>query len=296
MKSTLASMTGFARADGAHDRWRWNWEVRTVNARGLEWRCRVPSGYEGLDPSLRKALKNKITRGSFNASLTISSSTDAPQYRINEAMLANVLGMIEKLRSDGAYAQPQPEGVLAIRGVVEPMDEALEEKERNDLFADILASFEKAVDDLVNVRRKEGEALAGVLASQLDQIEDFTGKAAALAASTPDAIKSRIEAQLTELLSEGKIPEDRLAQEAALLAVKADIREELDRLASHVEMARSLLQKNAPVGRELDFLTQEFNREANTLCSKAQDMELKRIGLDLKRVIDQLREQVQNVE
>ncbi len=289
-------MTGFARQDGAFERWRWNWELKTVNARGLEWRCRLPAGHDALDPRLRAAAKGKIARGSFNATLNLSASADEAQFRINDAMLAEACRMIERVRLTMECAPPQPEGVLAIRGVVEPKDDAGDATELKALQDAIVASFEQGVGALVDARRQEGAALSAVLADQFNQIEQLTAQAAGQAAAAPAALKARIETQLKELLADGGVPEERLAQEAALLAVKADIREELDRLVSHVAAGRALLAKDGPVGRELDFLTQELNREANTLCSKAPDMELKRLGLELKRVIDQVREQVQNVE
>lgn len=296
MAGSIASMTGFARVDGAHGAWRWVWEIRTVNSRGLEWRVRLPAGYEALDPELRKAVKGKITRGAFNATLSLAADRSEAQFRINEDMLREAITMIEHIRAHMKCAPPQPEGVLAVKGVVEPVEHDLNETEQQELRAAIVASFSGALDMLVAARRKEGEALAEMLMLQVGEIEALTNAAASHSASTPAALKARIETQLKELLADGAVPEDRLAQEAALLAVKADIREELDRLKTHVGSARAMLNKSGPVGRELDFLTQEFNREANTLCSKAADMELKRIGLELKRVIDQIREQVQNVE
>lgn len=296
MPGALASMTGFARADGAHEGWRWAWELRTVNSRGLEWRVRVPAGYEALDPELRKAAKGKVTRGAFNATLSIATDRSEAQYRINETMLREAISMIERIEAHMKCAPPQPEGVLSVKGVIEPVEQDLDEEAQKHLHAALLNSFAEALDNLVAARRKEGKGLADTLAQQIDEIETLTKAAAAHSASTPATIKLRIETQLKELLAESSIPEDRLAQEAALLAVKADVREELDRLQAHVGAARDLLAKSGPAGRELDFLTQELNREANTLCSKAADMELKRIGLELKRVIDQIREQVQNVE
>lgn len=296
MAGSLASMTGFARTDGAHEGWRWVWELRTVNSRGLEWRVRLPAGYEALDPEMRKAAKGKVTRGAFNATLSISADQSRAQYRINEDMLHEAVSMIESIQAHMKCAPPQPEGVLAVKGVIEPVEQDLSEAQQQELQAALVSSFASALDMLVEARRKEGKALAATLAQQIDEVEALTSAAASHAASAPAALKARIEAQLKELLADGALPEDRLAQEAALLAVKADVREELDRLTTHVSGARSLLAKSGPVGRELDFLTQEFNREANTLCSKAADMELKRIGLELKRVIDQIREQVQNVE
>ncbi|WP_425408492.1 YicC/YloC family endoribonuclease [Hyphococcus sp.] len=296
MTGQLSSMTGFARADGAHDAWRWVWELRTVNSRGLEWRVRIPAGYESLDPGLRKAAKGKLSRGAFNATLSIHSEKSEAQYAVNEKMLRQAISMIEHIQAHMKCAPPQPEGVLAIKGVVELAEHDEDEADREALHAALLSSFERALDKLIDARRAEGGGLAATLTAQIDEIESLTAAAAAHAASAPAALKARLETQLKELLADSAVPQDRLAQEAALLAVKADVREELDRLKTHVSAARSLLNKAGPAGRELDFLTQEFNREANTLCSKASDMDLKRIGLDLKGVIDQMREQVQNVE
>ena len=295
MSSALQSMTGFARVEGAHQGWRFVWEVRSVNGRGLEWRARLPAGFDALEPEMRKLAKAKLSRGSLNIGLTLN--TDKPEigYRVNEAMLADALAMIEKIRSQIDCAPPQAEGLLALRGVIEQSEEQVSEEDKNALYSALLDSFNSALDALADARRKEGAAMGAVLVGQLDSIEALTNDAAANAAATPAAIRDRIAAQLKELL-DGALPEDRLAQEAAVLAMKADVREELDRLASHVDAGRALLVKPGPVGRDLDFLTQEFNREANTLCSKAQDMDLKRTGLELKRVIDQLREQVQNIE
>lgn len=295
MSSALQSMTGFARVEGAHQGWRFVWEVRSVNGRGLEWRARLPAGFDALEPEMRKLAKAKLSRGSLNIGLTLN--TDKPEigYRVNEAMLADALAMIEKIRSQIDCAPPQAEGLLALRGVIEQSEEQVSEEDKNALYSALLDSFNSALDALADARRKEGAAMGAVLVGQLDSIEALTKDAAANAAATPAAIRDRIAAQLKELL-DGALPEDRLAQEAAVLAMKADVREELDRLASHVGAGRALLVKPGPVGRDFDFLTQEFNREANTLCSKAQDMDLKRTGLELKRVIDQLREQVQNIE
>lgn len=293
--SKLSSMTGFARADGAHEGWRFVWEVRSVNGRSLEWRTRLPPGFDALEPAMRALAKEKMSRGSLNIGLTLNSDRPAAGYTINEAMLADVIAMIDKLRVRIDCAPPRADGLLALRGVIEQSEEEMSEEARAALNAALLATFSDALDGLVASRRKEGAALGAVLEANFTAIEQLTKDAAANAAASPAAIRDRIAAQLAELIG-GAVAEDRLAQEAALLAIRADVREELDRLVSHVDAGRALLAKDAPVGRDLDFLTQELNREANTLCSKAQDMDLKRIGLDLKRVIDQIREQVQNIE
>ena len=294
-KTRLSSMTGFARVEGAHEGWRFVWEARSVNGRGLEWRARLPPGFDALDPEMRAIAKKKLSRGSLNVGLTLSAGASAGGYSINQAMLADVVAMIGKIRAEIDCGKPQAEGILALKGVIEQAEETMDEDAREALNAALLSSFADVIDALAAARRAEGASIGAVLADQFAAIESLTAAAAANAAAMPAAIRDRIAAQLQELLA-GAVPEDRLAQEASLLAIKADVREELDRLTSHVAAGRALLAKTGPVGRDLDFLTQEFNREANTLCSKAQDMDLKRIGLDLKRVIDQLREQVQNIE
>lgn len=297
MNNKISSMTGFARADGVHDGWTYVWEMRSVNGRGLEWRCRLPPGFDALDAQLRKLAQTRLARGNINATLTLNTQAQETRYRINESMLDDVVAMIAAIRAKIECAPPQAEGLLALRGVIEPMDDvSLSEEARSALLGALTAGFERVLEGLAASRDKEGEALGAVLSGQLDAIEQLTGQAAANAAAAPAAIRKRIEIQLGELLGAAGVGEERLAQEAALIAIKADVREELDRLASHVVAGRALLAKAGAVGRDLDFLIQECNREANTLCSKAQDMDLKRIGLELKKVIDQLREQVQNVE
>lgn len=296
MPSLISSMTGFARVEGAHGDRRWAWELKSVNGRGLELRARLPQGFDGLEPSLRKALQGVIKRGSINASLALASESAEPAYRVNDKALASAIAAVEKVRSSAKCDPPRAEGILALRGVMEPVDASENDEERASLNEAILTSFAEAAKALAVARVKEGAAMAEVLSAQLDEVEKLTASATKSAAAAPEALRTRISTQLEELLAGASIPEERLAQEAALLAVKADIREELDRLASHVKAGRALLKEKAPVGRQLDFLTQEFNREANTLCSKASDMTLKRVGLDLKKVIDQMREQVQNIE
>ena len=296
MTSTISSMTGFSRVEGAHGTRRWTWELKSVNGRGLELRSRLSQGFDSLEPSLRKSLQRVLKRGSVNANLAILSENTEQHYQINQTALSTAIEAIEKISTNLKCDPPRAEGILALRGVMEPVDAAESDDDRNALMSALLASFDEAVDGLGASRALEGAAMAEVLATQFDEIGRLCEAAATSAAAAPEALRAKVITQLTDLLSGAGIPEERLAQEAALLAVKADVREELDRLASHMTAGRALLNENGPVGRQLDFLTQEFNREANTLCSKASDMTLKRIGLDLKKVIDQLREQVQNIE
>ncbi|MBB5519854.1 YicC/YloC family endoribonuclease [Amphiplicatus metriothermophilus] len=293
---TISSMTGFARVDGAHEKTRWTWEIKSVNGRGLELRFRLPGGFDFLEPALRKAAGTYFARGWIAAGLAFERGRGAAGLRVNEAALDEAVRLVEAVRRRTDCAFPRADGVLALPGVIETDEGAGEADEREALADRLLESFRNAAEALCAARRREGESLHSALAGQIDEIEALVARARTSAEAAPAAIRERIAAQLQELLAGAPIPEERLAQEAAMLAVKADIREELDRLSAHAAAARALLASGEPVGRRLDFLTQEFNREANTLCSKAQDMGLKRIGLDLKTVIDQMREQAQNVE
>lgn len=296
MSPTISSMTGFARVEGVHGSRSWTWELKSVNGRGLELRSRLPQGFDGLEPSLRKSLQSVLKRGSVNANLALRSDATEQHYQVNETALNTAIEAVEKVSARLKCDLPRAEAILALRGVMETVDAAESEDDRNALMAALLQSFGEAAEGLAASRAAEGSAMADILSAQFDEIERLCAAASASAAAAPEALRSKISAQLADLLSGAELPEERLAQEAALLAVKADVREELDRLSSHIEAGREHLKSVEPVGRQLDFLTQELNREANTLCSKASDMTLKRIGLDLKKVIDQLREQVQNIE
>ena len=292
---TVSSMTGFARVEGALDDRRWIWEARSVNGRGLELRFRTPPGFDALEPELRRIAGEEIARGSVNATLSLERQAAAGAFRINPAALEEALRLVETIGARIDCERPRAEGILALRGVLETEEGEIDEERRAQLHAALAGGFRSAMKALSAARKAEGTKLAAVISGEIDDVARLVASARAHAEAGPAAIRGRIETQLKELLA-GAIAEERLAQEAALLALKADIREELDRLDAHVEAARALLAAGEPVGRKLDFLTQEFNREANTLCSKAQDMGLKRIGLDLKSVIDQMREQVQNIE
>ncbi len=291
----LSSMTGFARAEGALGETRWVWEIKSVNGRGLEPRFRLPPGYDFLELDLRKALSEKFSRGSFNAFLSLKGAAVEGAFVVNRAALSSAIKLVEEIRLAVDCDKPRPEGLLALRGVVEQESALDDEDARAALAAALKKSFEDALALLAHARLSEGAAIGALISSQLDAISRLTADARANAEAAPAAIRARIAAQLADLLA-GSIDEARLAEEASMLALRADIREELDRLDAHVEAGRALVAKGGVIGRKLDFLTQEFNREANTLCSKAQDMALKRIGLDLKGVIDQMREQVQNLE
>ncbi len=286
-------MTGFGRAKGTSDRLAWAWEARSVNGRGLDLRCRLPQGFDALEAAARKRLADAFARGNVNITLRIERATAPDAVRINEAVLADLVARARSLRESLPEAGLSIDGLLAVRGVVEPAEPSEDEAARGARETALLASLDEAVAGLLAARREEGARLAVVLAEQLDEIDSLVASAEA----RPEAARARLETQLKTLLEERTgLSEDRLAQELALLAVKADIGEELDRLRAHIAQARDLLTEEGAVGRRLDFLTQEFNREANTLTSKSGDIELTRIGLDLKVVIDRFREQVQNIE
>tara|TARA_R110000824_G_scaffold155226_7_gene327871 strand:- start:31944 stop:32831 length:888 start_codon:yes stop_codon:yes gene_type:complete len=293
----LTSMTGFARADGDTPMLRWHWEVKSVNGKGLDVRFRLPSGFEGIEAKLREEMARHLKRGNVQAALTLDRQRGASAVRVNEDALNTVIIAMQALGERIELMPPRPEGVLALKGVLETGEAEGPLEDQENLEKLIIASFAEASVALAKARDEEGAKLQAVLSAQVDTIERLTKEAAASPAASVEALKARLAAQVAELLGASPaLSEDRLAQEAALLATKADVREEIDRLTAHVAQARELFASSDPAGRRLDFLTQEFNREANTLCSKAADVALTRIGLELKAVIDQLREQIQNVE
>ena len=295
----LSSMTGFARSDGAHGGTRWHWEVRSVNGRGLDVRLRLPPGMEVLEPRVRDAVSKRLARGSISLTLNAVRDQVGVDLRLNEAVLARVMEAISRVQVAGgdAFDRPRPEGVLALRGVLEANEPADTEAVVESRNAALLASLDVALAALVRARGEEGGRLAAVLGDQLSAVERLVAHVAASPARAPDAIRARLTEQLRRLHDAGAtLDEGRIYQEAALIATRADVEEELKRLTAHVAAARDLIAAKDPVGRRLDFLTQELNREANTLCSKANHIEITRAGLELKAVIDQMREQVQNIE
>ena len=292
----VASMTGFARGTGQDGPLTWTWEAKSVNARGLDMRCRLPGGMDAMEPEVRRRVGEHFTRGNFNLALQINRATGKGRIEINREALAQVETVIRELRDDYGVEPPRADGLLNIRGVMEVVeeDDAADNDQRD---AAILTSLDETLHALSAARNEEGARLATVLAGQLDEIATLTDATRASEANQPARRRQRFEEQIAELLgSTPQLSEERLNQEVALLLVKADVREETDRLYAHIAAARELLDDGGPVGRRLDFLCQEFNREGNTLCSKAAEIGLTAIGLDLKAVIDQFREQVQNVE
>lgn len=293
----LSSMTGFARSAGVFDSLHWQWEIKSVNGKALDIRCRLPTGFEGLEPALRSEAAAKLKRGNLQVALIVSGTERAEAVRLNEQVLADVLAAGEKLRNMIGGEPLRADMILGLRGVLESVSAEEDESRHEARDRALLASYGAALDQLAASRREEGARLAELLAGQIDRIESLTQAAKAHPARSVDAVKARLREQVQKLLETGaSFDPDRLHQEALLLATRADIQEEIDRLFSHVEAGRALLSSKEAVGRKLDFLAQEFNREANTLCSKSADTSLTAIGLDLKTVIDQLREQVQNIE
>jgi uncharacterized protein (TIGR00255 family) len=294
--TNIASMTGFAESTGSHDGLRWRWEAKSVNGRGLDLRLRTPPGLDGIEAPARKLATTRFTRGSLQVQLSIEPQEGARGLKIDTAALSAAVSIAREIAAETGLAPARVDGILALKGVIVADDAApLDEASRAHRDAAILESLSMAFDALARERLSEGAKLHAILTAQLNDIERLVGEAGALAAMQPAALKEKLQAQMRELLGSG-LPDERLAQEAALLAAKADVREELDRLNAHVSDARAMLKAGQGVGRKLDFLAQEFNREANTLCSKSSDIALTRIGLALKAVIDQLREQSQNVE
>jgi uncharacterized protein (TIGR00255 family) len=297
LSNSLTSMTGFARTTG---QWRdvtWVWELKSVNGKALDLRFRMPAGFDAVEATARTAATAAMKRGNVQISLTVQSSAPEGDLTINAALLEKLVAAAEDLRDRLGSAPIQAETLLSLRGVLESGEHVLSEADTKLRDAEIVASFEIAVRALAQSRQAEGERLSGVVKSQLVRIADLTEAARLNPARSVDAIRLRLSDQVARLIEQSDaFDPQRLHQEAILLATRADIQEELDRLNSHVSAANALIASNEPVGRKFDFLAQEFNREANTLCSKANDASLTAIGLDLKTVIDQLREQVQNIE
>jgi uncharacterized protein (TIGR00255 family) len=294
---SIASMTGFAREEGEYEGFAWRWEVRSVNNRGLDIRARMPPGMEGFEIAVRDLVGKRFKRGSFNISLNLTRTPGLTGYRLNEALLERVLVLAEGIRARTGGPAPTAEGLLRLRGVLEAEESEGDDEGRAAREVAMSESLSRVLVAVERARAEEGARLETVLCGLVDEIAALAGKARALAATQPDAIRARIANQLRELVAGATpLPEERLAQEIAVMIGKADVREEIDRLDAHVAQARDLIKAGDAVGRRLDFLSQEFNREANTLCSKSQDLELTRTGLALKAAIEQFREQVQNIE
>lgn len=296
---TLASMTGFARIQGESGNVRWTWELRSVNGKNLDVRIRMPAGLEVLEPKVRERCARLLRRGNVTAGLSMQRDQGEAVLSINQNALDAVLAAVDLLKARlPDVPPPSLDGILGQKGVFELKEPEDDEETRATLHSSLLTTLDAALLDLVDMRHTEGKEINQVVTGHIEKISELTGRAEAHPARQPEAIRQRLQAQVAELLdaSTGQLDPQRLHQEAAILATKADIREELDRLQAHVKAVRELLATGGAIGRRLDFLAQEFNRETNTLCSKSNDVELTSIGLDLKSVIDQMREQIQNLE
>ncbi|WP_138380090.1 YicC/YloC family endoribonuclease [Luteithermobacter gelatinilyticus] len=294
---TLSSMTGFARVQGQWETYHWTWEIRSVNSRGLDIRCRLPNGFEVLDQTVRNLVKKHIARGSLNVNLQMQRDSADVQVEINQQALDQLVDIVMETSAKHHLPQPDIAALLTVRDVVRIVDGTEDEAHLKERDQALEASLGEALEALKDSRRGEGRATAEMLTKILDEIEAQVKAANRLAADLPAVIRDKFLEKVNALLEDNKgFDADRIAQEVTILATKADVKEELDRLEAHLKAARKHVQQDGPVGRKLDFLTQEFNREANTLCSKSPDIRLTEIGLALKAAIDQLREQVQNVE
>ena len=291
----LSSMTGFARAEGEADGISWVWELKSVNSRSLDLRLRLPPGFDGLEPQLRALLAPRCRRGNISGTLSVTRLTP-PAIRVNREMLAQILAVLGELAGEIDAAPPRLDGLVALRGVIETVEDEPDEVVEVRRAA-VLAGWSQALDRLVAARGEEGARLFAVLSQQRAELAALVEAASGSAAAQPGAIRARLEALLAELGGLAPtMPEERVAQELTMLVTRADVREELDRLRAHLAQSGELLERADAVGRQLDFLCQELNREANTLCSKSASLELTRIGLALKAAIEQFREQVQNLE
>ena len=293
----LSSMTGFARSHGASGPYAFEWELKSVNAKGFDLRLRLPPGWDELEAIAKKRATALLARGTVYANLNVRRANALAAVRINEEVLASVLKAASQLAGKIDAVAPSIDGLLGIKGVIEVVEPESDEEENKAAMAAAAAAFDRALADLVAMRQREGMALGQILSQRMDEVEALAKKAEAAPGRKPEAIKARLAEQIAALIeTSDRFDADRLNQEALLIAARADIREELDRIASHVAQARELIGKGGPIGRRLDFLAQEFHREANTCCSKSNDVELTNTGLEMKNVIEQFREQVQNLE
>jgi uncharacterized protein (TIGR00255 family) len=292
----IASMTGFARLSGVSGLGPFAWETKAVNARGLDVRLRLAPQFDAIEPEARARIARRLTRGTINATLTLQRAAGSPEVRVNRDLLGKLAAVVAGIDLHGAIAPATLDGLLAVRGVVEVRDAEETEAERREAGAVVLAGLDAALDRLVAARIQEGAALGTILAAKLARMFALVSAADACPARRPEAIRARLAQSLAMLAGQVNFDQNRLYQEALLLAAKADVREELDRLVTHATAARELLVQGGAVGRRLDFLSQELGREAGTLCAKSNDGSLTEIGLELRAEIEQFREQIQNIE
>ncbi|WP_438277570.1 YicC/YloC family endoribonuclease [Nitrobacter sp.] len=293
----LSSMTGFARSHGASGPYAFEWELKSVNAKGFDFRTRLPQGWDDVEAAVRRRSAQVLSRGTVYANLTVKRSNAASVIRINEDVLASILKVAADLSGRIDAVAPSIDGLLSIKGVLEVVEPESDDAEEQAAKAAVAEAFEQALRSLIDMREREGVALGQILSQRMDEIERLASKAEAAPGRRPEAVRARLAEQIAALLdTSDRFDQDRLNQEAVLIATRADIREELDRIASHISQTRELIGAGGPIGRRLDFLAQEFNREVNTCCSKSNDLELTNIGLAMKNVVEQFREQVQNLE
>ncbi len=294
---SLNSMTGFARGSAAHCGYSWSWELKSVNAKGLDVRSRVPSFLDGLDIEIKKLISKSLARGTVFVNLSIEREGVSSAVSIDEALLENLIEVAAKYSDRDGIAPASIDGLFSIKGVLDFSIKALDEKEKIDLNTALIKHLAEVVSLLCDARSSEGQRMQDILLANTTEMLSLVNSAEKCAAVRIEAVRDRYKANVERLLQDDQvIDQDRLEQEIAILAVKADITEEIDRLKSHITDAHEIMAGRGAVGRRLDFLSQEFNREANTLCSKSNDKDLTRIGLAMKVLIDQFREQVQNIE
>lgn len=294
---TLSSMTGFGRAQGQFENHTWVWEIRSVNGKGLDVRMRIPPGLDAFDQFVKTTLKAELSRGNVNVSLQLQKDNKEADVKINEQALDKLISAAKDAAKKHDLPMPSIDSLLAIRDIVEVTDMEDGEDFLKEVDEALKASFKEAVEAIKKSRSDEGAATFKMLSDILNDVECLLKEGEEIASKQPGALKQKFEEKVSALFDNKQgVDEERIVQEIVILATKADVKEETDRLHAHIDSARKLMDESGPVGRKLDFLTQEFNRETNTLCSKSSDITLTNIGLSLKTAIDQFREQVQNVE
>ena len=294
---SVSSMTGFARVEGAESGFSWAWELKSVNARSLDIRVRLPAGMDSIESKLRSLLQKRLMRGNIFANLILNKTSNNHEISINTEVLGNLIEIAKQFSKTHNVPLSGFDGFLSIRGVIEVKEEEETEQQKKELQDIILLGLGRALDQLVKSRYDEGKSLRVSLENHLNCIEQYVEEACNIVSTQQSFFTERLLRQVKSLFDEvPALTEERLMQEVTLLVVKADINEELDRLSAHIQGARELILNGSPLGRKLDFLCQEFNREANTICSKSSNLDLTRVGLGLKASIEQMREQVQNLE
>lgn len=294
---TLTSMTGFARSDGEYGSLTWHWEIRTVNAKGLDIRMRLPQGFEGIEQRVREACRKRLTRGNCFVALSVNRDAGGTEIQLNETALMQAAAAVRRASEIIDAEPPRLDGLMTIKGVLEIREPEEDDDTRAAQIETVIGDLEQSLDQVVVARRDEGQRLSDVIKADLAEVARLVHIVENAPARSAETISARLREQIERLLdANSALDEDRLHQEAVMLAAKVDVQEEIERLKAHVAAGEDLLTSGEPVGRRLEFLMQEFNREANTICSKSNDTEISHAGLEMKSVIDRLREQVQNIE